>query len=139
MFQTRPKHRRNDTDAQNSRKKVAFKFYLNVKESANDKVEKHVCKKMFLNTLCIGEKAVRSWVLNDESGSGPSTAIGATEVGNTLRSERSAVVNHLQEFLNSLPKIESHYCRASSSKLYLEPTWSSFRQMHRHYIKKCQN
>lgn len=28
-------------------------------------------------------------------------------------------------FFNALPKLESHYCRKSSSKLYLEPNWTS--------------
>ncbi|GFY34704.1 uncharacterized protein TNCV_4701851 [Trichonephila clavipes] len=36
-------------------------------------------------------------------------------------------------FFNSLPKLESHYCRKDSSKLYLEPLWTSIFQLYKAY------
>lgn len=32
---------------------------------------------------------------------------------------------NLRSFLTELPKMESHYCRASSTKQYLEQNWVS--------------
>jgi hypothetical protein len=29
----------------------------------------------------------------------------------------------IRDYLNILPKVESHYCRSSTDKLYLEPIW----------------
>ena len=40
-------------------------------------------------------------------------------------------------FLDSLPKMESHYCRTSSSKLYLEPLWTSHAAVYKEYVVKC--
>lgn len=43
-------------------------------------------------------------------------------------------------FLDSLTKMESHYCRASSSKLYLEPVWNTKRALYNFYCNDfCQN
>lgn len=95
---------------------------------------------MFLNTLSIGEKSLRSWVL-DVTASDHCSDDEELESSNvsTSSSQRSAAATaNVEEFLNSLPKVESHYCRASSSKLYLEPVWSSMREMHRHFVQKCQ-
>ena len=35
----------------------------------------------------------------------------------------------LKDFLDSIPRVPSHYCRRDSSKLYLEPIFSSKRQL----------
>ncbi|GFY63022.1 uncharacterized protein TNIN_252751 [Trichonephila inaurata madagascariensis] len=37
------------------------------------------------------------------------------------------------EVFDSLPKLESHYCRKDSSKLYLEPLWTSKSQLYNAY------
>lgn len=42
----------------------------------------------------------------------------------------------VQKFLLSLPHLESHYCRSSSTKLYLEPLWNSYRNGYWAYQKK---
>lgn len=41
----------------------------------------------------------------------------------------------LDSFLNSLPKMESHYCRASTNKLYLEPNWISKQAVYEEYCR----
>lgn len=40
-------------------------------------------------------------------------------------------------YLESLPKLESHYCRSSSSKLYLEPVFVSMHALYEEYRNKC--
>lgn len=40
-------------------------------------------------------------------------------------------------YLESLPKLESHYCRSSSSKLYLEPMFESMHALYGEYKNKC--
>ncbi|GFY52896.1 uncharacterized protein TNIN_34611 [Trichonephila inaurata madagascariensis] len=39
----------------------------------------------------------------------------------------------VRRFFDSLPKLESHYCRKDSSKLYLEPLWTSKSQLYNAY------
>lgn len=43
----------------------------------------------------------------------------------------------LESFLNSIPNVESHYCRSSSKKRYLEPIWKSKTQLYRFYVEEC--
>lgn len=46
--------------------------------------------------------------------------MSTTDTENLNISERKSLLN---TFLDSLPKMESHYCRANTKKLYLEPIW----------------
>ena len=41
------------------------------------------------------------------------------------------------EFLEKLSKMPSHYCRASTSKLYLERTVPTYADLYRLYREKC--
>lgn len=46
----------------------------------------------------------------------------------------------LHDFFDSLPKLESHYCRASTSKFYLEPMWNSKTKLYKLYTEDfCKN
>lgn len=49
-------------------------------------------------------------------------------------------LNQPKDFLDALPKLESHYCRASSSRLYLEPMWTTKSQLYSAYVDDwCKN
>ena len=43
----------------------------------------------------------------------------------------------LRILLDKLPKVPSHYCRSSSSKMYLEPIVTSMAQLHQLYVTDC--
>ena len=45
----------------------------------------------------------------------------------------------LKQWLESLPKLPSHYCRSSSSKLYLEPGFNSIIHIYRLYKTFCED
>lgn len=108
-----------------SRKKNTYRFSFTVNSE-----KKQVCKQMFLNTLSIGEKQLRSWTLRKSPASSESSeACSSAGPNNQL----FGISKDIETWLNSLPKIESHYCRSSTSKLYLEPVWYSVREMHRVY------
>lgn len=112
-----PQHRRHSTtDA--TKKKKSFKYFLKHTSENGETKTVHVCKTMFASTLGIGARQLRSWIEmtsnEDAQESEP-------------RQARNIVIspNSIIEFLDSLPKMESHYCRASSRKKYLESTWDS--------------
>ncbi|KAK6184510.1 hypothetical protein SNE40_006975 [Patella caerulea] len=42
-----------------------------------------------------------------------------------------------REFLNCIPKLPSHYCRSSSTKLYLEPIFSTKADLYKVYKEYC--
>lgn len=104
-----------------SRRRFSNKFYL-----GRDRLR--VCKKMFLNTLGVNEWVIKKWIKSD------------LEVNHQIlpnEQPSSARIKLLHEFFDTLPKLESHYCRASTSKLYLEPIWQSKSHLYRVYKDFC--
>lgn len=43
----------------------------------------------------------------------------------------------VKQFLESIPRMESHYCRSSTSKTYLEPVFNSLTCLYKEYVKHC--
>lgn len=42
------------------------------------------------------------------------------------------------QFLEEIPKLESHYCRSSTSKIYLEPLFDSMSSLYKEYKNYCE-
>lgn len=86
---------------------------------------------MFLKTLGMKESTVLNWV----------KLVKSQEAERKSKDKRKEVRiklyesknSELKTFLNSLPKVESHYCWSSSSKLNLEPMWSSTTELFKFY------
>lgn len=158
VLHTQPKYRKTQDNI--SRKKMSYRFYLRVSDGNNGKIKRQVCKQMFMQTLSIGEKQLRAWVVANRETSPQTTtpsvrACTSPSQGHTFsakatdkptRSKKdppikdaSPAVKDLQEWLNSLAKVESHYCRSSTDKLYLEPVWDSVRDLYRKYSAQCDS
>ncbi|KAK4887285.1 hypothetical protein RN001_003556 [Aquatica leii] len=92
-----------------------------------------VCKTMFLNTLGVKDWVIKNWAKSDIETSKKVISVGSKQTQD-LR------IKSLHEFFDSLPKLESHYCRVSTSKLYLEPVWMSKSQLFQLYKTEfCRN
>ena len=93
---------------------------------------KPVCKLMFLNTFMLKEWCVRQWVKSSTNGIhvAPTQNVTKRNVQNSVK--RDFVRSHLE----ALPKLPSHYCRASSSKMYLEQTFHSYADVYSSYCDK---
>ncbi|CAH1100830.1 unnamed protein product [Psylliodes chrysocephalus] len=111
------KRQRNRNLENQSRRSMSWKYYLKKTDT-----EIRVCKNMFLNTFCIGERSVRTW---KQSLSLNKDKDGENTIVNSHRLVRKAEQN--------IPKMESHYCRASSSELYLEPQWHTKSALYKFY------
>lgn len=92
-----------------------------------------VCKKMFLYTLEIGERSAIEWTNLSSKPDNLKINQGAPKENKIDAKGFSYQTNLLREFLRDLPKIEPHYCRTQSSKLYLEPNWDSKSAIYRFY------
>lgn len=128
-----------------SRRNFSFKFHLRLN---NEKIR--VCKKSLLATLGVGEWMVNKWLqvavqddnLNEVEGTDKNKPNdeGENNHKHTKKSTRQEDLSKrfdlLKEFLMALPKVESHYCRSSSTKLYLESSWTSKSQLFQFY---CEN
>jgi hypothetical protein len=79
-------------------------------------------QKMFLNTIIdIGEWSIRSWILKEEK-PGPEEKHVTHQAEDqatkkTKRSSRDERSVSLKQFLESLPKIKSRYCRSKTNSL----------------------
>lgn len=125
---------RNRREEGQSRRSCSYVYYL--KKSDGSRVR--VCKTMFTNTLSIKPWTVTHWLTrenkqrNNISTEPTSDLLTKNKTDLTLAGTEGRR-RRLKEFLDSMPKMESHYCRSSSSKLYLEPTWRSIRELYELY------
>ncbi|XP_054260924.1 uncharacterized protein LOC128985459 [Macrosteles quadrilineatus] len=137
ITRTKPK-RRTIGDPGNSRRKGTFTYFLRLRGE-----NKQVCKKFFLNTLALKEWMTHNWLDKEDSVLIEEAANENLDLTNTnnnandgsrhgRRSEKEKVI---EEWLDSLPKVPSHYCRKSSKKLYLEPVWESKKAMFNEFKK----
>lgn len=123
------KKQRTRTEAETSRREQSYVYHLKHEER-----RKRVCKLMFLSTLCLGEWSVRSWM--EDSNSGMHSEVGVRHAARKNKPESDGRT-FIGLFLNSLPKMESHYCRASTTKLFLEPVWNSHAAVYQEYAVQC--
>lgn len=121
------KRHRDRKDSSVSRREQSLLYYLRV----NDQ-NIRVCKTMFLNTLGIGKWTALSWK-NHPRSANDSTLNRETSSNRVKPFE--ADKKELESFLNSLPTMESHYCRSSSKKKYLLPEWPSKKNLYDFYVK----
>lgn len=92
-----------------------------------------VCKKMFLSTLGLGEWSVQNWVKNSCDTGIPK--ITPTTVPTKIKRVNVERRNTVRAFLEKLPKMPSHYCRSTTSKLYLETIFQSYKEVYDVYKK----
>lgn len=99
-----------------------------------------VCKKMFLNTFGLGEWTVSNWI-----GDVPNDGIHPSREADiaTRPTRKNEIFFASREillcFLDSLPKLPSHYCRKDSKKIYVEPIWGNKMSLvYNEYLKLCE-
>lgn len=114
---------RKRSEKETSKRRNAFELYLEV-----DSIKYRVCRTMFLNTLDIGEWSLHNWTkLNDESNKRENSQDQDKET--RQQREEAKKTQQVTTFFDLLPKLESHYCRSQTTKLYLEPIWESKAQL----------
>lgn len=114
-------------DKDNPTRKTSRQYYFTLKGK-----EVRVCQSMFLNTLVISDKVVRTACSKLSDGGKYSPDKRGGRKGN-LKSE--AVVKSISDHIASFPRVASHYCRANSSCQYLEAKVDSVANMHRLYAE----
>lgn len=134
-----PQRARDRKRTDKSRRSASLEYHLKI---GNELLR--VCKKMFLHTLDIGEWTVVNWTKNKSQKNIHRVADDNLENINeenktAPKKKKEKEVKNLVQFYEELPKMESHYCRASTKKLYLEPIWKSKSDLYDFYKKDwCQ-
>ncbi|XP_022832335.1 uncharacterized protein LOC111360590 [Spodoptera litura] len=114
---------------ENTRRGASLQYYLKQGD-----VKLRVCKKMYLNTLGIGEWSVRSWVNKSECGMFAKE--NPEQIEKKKRGEKKRLSREfLVEFIENLPQLPSHYCRKDTSKTYLEPIPGGMVEVYRTYTE----
>ncbi|KAK7101154.1 hypothetical protein V1264_023990 [Littorina saxatilis] len=117
-----------------TRRRGTLTYHLRIR---GDKIQ--VCKAMFQNTLDIGEWSVRNWVTTSHEVHGmlksPSTR---TQHPNTAAAKEDKVQT-ARNFLESLAKLPSHYCRKQSQKMYLETVIESRTKLNALFQQYCDD
>lgn len=92
---------------------------------------------MFLNTFAIGRWSVLKWKDNARLPREPT----CNRINKPDRVKPFEEQNqNLLDFIDSVPAMESHYCRTSSNKKYLLPEWASIKSLHEFYVTDwCQS
>lgn len=124
--------KRKRTLAQNSRRSLTYQYFF-MKEG----VQVQVCLQFLLKTLNITQKLVRNSVQGKIKENRDRR--GKHEPKNKTTPEQ---INEFKNFIDSLPAVPSHYCRSSSSKLYLPSDIKSIANLYRMYssvIKDREN
>lgn len=98
-----------------------------------------VCQKMFLSTLGITQKMVRIWKESSGLHCTPAISEKQNKVPNNCKKSYDDRLNFLKKWLDGIPKLESHYRRRYSKKLYFEADFKSYRQIYDLYIEECRH
>lgn len=131
---------RSYTTSSKSRRMKTLQYFLKIPSGRYQ-----VCKTTFLNTLGLKEKMVMHWVNKGQIFG----LIDNPESRNHVRSVRKQTsphclrINNQKEhaklFLDDLPKLESHYCRKKTGKLYLQYDFKSKNEVYSLYKERCSS
>lgn len=91
-----------------------------------------VCQRMFLSTLSLKINMVRNWILPKDNSSSLSNNRPSVN-----RSTKIGCKKYLTEFFKKLPKMESHYCRKDTTKIYIDGSFKSKADVYNDYVTKC--
>lgn len=111
-------------------RQYSYKYYF----QDND-IFIQICQKFFLSTLNISERRIYYFFknsLNAATGVASSPKQGKHIKNKTPTPQITEIINHI----NSFPRVESHYCRQSTSRSYLDSTLN-VSKMYNLYREKC--
>ncbi|XP_072382261.1 uncharacterized protein [Diabrotica undecimpunctata] len=119
---------KNTVHRDDSRRTKTLQYRLN-----NGQEQLQVCRQMFLDTLGIKYRMVQYWVKQS------SFEMPHAPGGKRYKTDQKLLdnIDFLDNFLNALSKMPSHYARKCSSKLYLEPTFHIM-DVYKFYLSKCE-
>lgn len=125
------------TTSDPSRRGGTLKYYLPLTKEDNMTEKIPVCRKMFINTLCLGTFTVQSWAKKSRSGIIPSRENECGSRNITPREGRTAQDVIINEFFDSIPKLPSHYNRKDTSKLFIELIFRNKSHLYQVYKQFC--
>ena len=121
---------RRQTTNTSSRRGTSLHYHLSL---GSEKIR--VCKSFFLGTLGIGERTVHYTIKHKVNN------LGTCDADRRGRHAPSTKLSHddkvyVRQHIESFPVMDSHYCRESSNRQYLDKDLS-ISEMYRQYLLEC--
>lgn len=121
------------TTKEQSRRSCSLRYYLTIEGE-----RKIVCKKLFLSTFDISDRTCRTALGKlSESGILEKDKRGERHRSHAKINEERQIKEKISEHIDRFPKVESHYCRSSSSRMYLHPDLS-FPKMYAMFLQELE-
>lgn len=119
-----------ENDSENLKRTNTLKYYFEVKN-----VRENVCKTFFLNTLCVSDSYIKTALEKKRTGG----LVSPDKRGKKTPPNKlpDCVRENIRWHINSFPKIESHYSRARSSRMYLGCDLN-LAKMYQLYVEHCK-
>lgn len=134
LVPTKPKERTRSRKEQDECRRQFNYLYSLPLNNGKDMVR--VCKVMFLNTFCLGEKFVKNAINKRDTGGmvAPDGRVNVPPHRALPNNVKESVIKHIQSY----PSYVSHYCRTRTQKRYLGSELS-ISLMYKQYVEKCEN
>lgn len=122
-----------------SRRQNTYNYYLKYQNC--DSLQ--VCKKMFIATLGLNEWMIHNWIKESIHGMPIQKSAYCTTQNNDEKNDheiRSSINRrklNLDAWIQSLPKMPSHYCRQHSNRIYLEGPFDTKEEVYNLYVQHC--
>lgn len=102
-----------------------------------DGVNIRVCKQFFKNTLDINDRPIRTVIEKQNKLAGSLLENDKRGKHGHQKRVEDGIKQGISEFIESIPKIESHYTRANTSKLYIDGG-KTIIDLHKDYEDHCK-
>jgi hypothetical protein len=100
-------------------------------------VEIRVCKNFFLRTLCISNRPVNTALAERSELTGGFIGNDKRREINTSEQNKREVIDKIKSHIEKFTTQESHCCRKTSNRKYLDPKLS-VRKMYKLFVEHCQ-
>lgn len=97
-----------------------------------------VCKQFFMATLAINNRTIQT-VLKKQNVCESGTVIDIDRRGKHGNHKKVSeeIKNKIRQHIDSIPRIEAHYCRANTTRQFIEGG-KTLTDLHRDYLKLCE-
>lgn len=96
-------------------------------------------QRIFKNTLSINDRPIRTVISKKDSATGDFVADDLRGKHNKHQTDEDKTINEgIRQHIDSIPKVESHYLRANTSREFIEGG-KSFADLHRDYVDECRS